>query len=334
MAGYFQRVIENGARPVLPVGRSRWQPSLLHPNARLLAPTESTPDPPAPAGQSSRAPSNIAPRQDAAVQITERLAKPQSSAFPSPAPSPELKGTFIVSRRNLPGSTLHESPVPAPMTPARHSDELRPAFQVPFVPLQGSPPVFRVPELLKTPPSAARENSASSPDQTKKQMAPPPAPASNLQQFREVIAWIEEGEATAPPARTAKASPVAAISDAERVQEKAQAREKPLSSPAPQTRLPKIDSPRETNTAPVKATALEIRPAPVRQPLLEKSLPAVAPRSETAAAPKLIVNRLNVQVVNEDRHRKAEKPSPKVQPPPSAPREDWGRFERRYLRLP
>jgi hypothetical protein len=84
---------------------------------------------------------------------------------------------------------------------------------------------------------------------------------------------------------------------------------------------------------PVKQTAPEVWPAPVRQPMMERSLLAGLPRID-AARPALTVNHLNVRVINEDRHRKSEKPAPKVAPAVSAPRDDWSRFERHYLRLP
>jgi hypothetical protein len=284
----------------------------------------------------SAPPPRNAAREDQPAQAADPRNEPKpvrASALEQPA-QPELPAqetTFAAARKYVRDSLLREPPLPTaaphPPSPQKHLD------QAVGVPARGAEPVFRAPDLLKAP-AAASKNVAKPgldlPDTT----AEKPAGLMSHPQLREVIAWVQQEPPDTGPERAIAGPPEPAPPAAERVREKIELREQPVWTPAPPAPAFEDVSPRsEAQPAPVKPTVLEVRPASSRPSVLER-LPAAATRSAEPVARGLTVNHLNVQVVNEDRHRKQEKHPPKLPSAAAVPRDDWGRFGRQYLRLP
>jgi hypothetical protein len=158
-----------------------------------------------------------------------------------------------------------------------------------------------------------------------------PASAGISRQLQAVVAWIES-EPAAPrvDVRQVNVRWPDAPADTRPVERGTIGGAAGPASGAPQPVRPDraraLEAPVHAAPAIPAPTASAMREASVRERL---SPPTAADREPRGS--RLTVNHLNLQIVNEDRSTRKEPPHPRT---PSPPREAWGRFERRHLRVP
>jgi hypothetical protein len=361
MPGFLQRIIRSGTRPVPLAPRPGWQapvlgleltdmiepkpspqpqrsdaqlgPTPLHPHSSNRADTDSVQAAPDRVEMQS---AEARSKRPVPIQTT---ASPVSGALPSSPAEPPSQTVF-------PQGNAEDFVVPRrhASTPVAGGRRVLPAE--PISPNTGSPSplainfisenetVFRVPSP-KPPQSTHREPVGAA--ETRAANEKPPV-AIIAQQFQDVISWIESGQLADPepvPPRPEVRDHIVPHHDATVGAERAaetiivQDPSAPAPSSEPRPARP-VQSSRMEREPPAGAAtaALTVRELDYGH---RTGPPAAAKRAETG--PRLTVNHLNVQLINEDR-RASKEPARAETARASVPRADWARYERRHMRVP
>jgi len=346
MPGFLQQIIRSGTRPVPTGPRAQWQSPMIPLDVNEVVPPQAAPTPPPVEQHPPMRPRPPISSPDAAEGTPAVHRKTAAQEPPAPTPPPSLDSGPDQQARSRPvvppapplerpqgpdsGAIFFAAP---PRTSVASSNRTLGPARAPFPPLPPAPsaaPVevtettFRAPRrrpaISDTDPPAGGASRTVMPiaDHT-------PAPAVQLDPVLSSIEAARPHEAIpASPdvsPRDARFEPDEKLARAERIEE----RQRPLATPA----TPSFAS----NGGPFTAV-LERGAADPNSPVGHEPGPRQGPtplRALRETSPHLTVNHLNVQVINEERHSRKEPPRP---PAPTIPREDWGRFERRHLRVP
>jgi hypothetical protein len=357
MPGFLQRIIGTGTRPVSLAPRPGWQAPVLALELTEIVEPEPNPQPQlsdvppasAPLRPHSSAPADTDSAQATPDRVELQSAEPRSE-LPLPIPTtaarfsgalPSLRADppslapqtvdFVVPRRRA--STLVRGDPPIlPAEPFPPNTGPTPPSASNFIPETET--VFRVPRP-KPPQSPRREPERAAETRAAKEMPPLSRISKQLQ---DVVAWIGSGQSEdpepvppRPEVRDGNAPRDDAPAGAERVAETIIVRDP--SAPAPLSEPPP--------GGPVQSSRMEPEPpaGPATPAVTVRQLDGGQRTGRHAAAkwaeagPRLTVNHLNVQLINEDR-RTSKEPARAETARASVPRGDWARYERRHMRVP
>jgi hypothetical protein len=368
--GFLQRIIRSGTRPVPAAPRPRRQPPTIALEVNHVTEPEPSakaePQDAAPAPARSPVPQeSVAERQPVSDRTEVRPPRPeppprkQENSATTPQPSADLRSgstavhaaaierpgpqapddaTFMAPRR--PTAVRTGTPVPA-ATPApaetpAHAETLLPKASIPPAngprttkePTVEGETVFRA-RPRKIPESASAPGEERPTSAPKKEVATEPAGAS--QHLQAVVSWIESSVSEEPAARRVDLRAAIAPRPDTPTDAKPDGRDGDgAAGPSPRQPKPAQPNLERAVEAPTQA-APEVRtPAKHETGVRENAAPPAAAERQPAGS-RLTVNHLNVQIVNEDRSSRKEPPRTRKLSPP---REEWGKFERRHLRVP
>jgi hypothetical protein len=370
MPRFLQRIIRDGARPVPAAPRAHLQLPVLEleldataqphvapgahsadvrdpvspvrPASPTLPATVSERPParePAEAKPGERSPARPAPGQDAAPPRAAPLpappqAKPKKSAVQSALRDPGE--TFVApSRRVAPPAPASVPMQPPPQPPPPPAQALRPMLPSATSPAAESETVF-----LRPGPKLAPDTDVP-PGHEAAANAPRRADVGRLQsnatsrELRDVVAWIEAGTsgATVPlTMRVESHEPTARSYDSA-----TRSIEQPPIVPDATVRAPpnqpQPGRPVMSTHSGLAEAAPDMGASATRGTGDRERIGSPPAARREGHGPSLTVNHLTVQVVNESTPARKEPTRPPMSRP-SLPREDWGRLERRHLRVP
>jgi hypothetical protein len=309
---------------------------------------------PTPLHPHSSTPAGTASAHAASDRVEMQSAEPRSE-LPAPmqTTAPPVSGALPSSPAEPPSQTLFPQgndedfvvPRRHASTPVAGGRRVLPAE--PISPNTLSPPplatnfisetetVFRVPSP-KPPQSTHREPVGAA--ETRAANEKPPV-ASISQQLRDAIYWIESGQPAdsepvrpRPGVREDITQRHDAAAGAERAAETIIVRDP--SPPAPSGEPRPVGAVQFSRMEPEPSAGPSTPALTVREVVdyaQRSGRPPAAKRTE--AGPRLTVNHLNVQVINEAR-RASKEPARAETVRAAAPREDWARYERRHMRVP
>lgn len=357
MPRFLQRIIRDGSRPVPSAPRARLQPPVLEldldATARPRQPAAQSAQAQVPAPPARPAPPALpatVPRRPPAREPTEATSAERSPGGPAPMPDttlPRAAGVpaappgqpeksaaqdrgdaFMAPRRRV-----------VPPAPAEVPITLPPQAPRPVLPsatrLAESETIFRRPVPSVAPETGRPPRDEAAADAPRRSGDEPSRSAGTSREIRDAIAWIEAGtpEATVPETMHVESPEPTARRDDRTISSTEQppiVREVTVLPPSDQPR----PGPPDTSPRPGRSEAASDigRSAAGRTVDRERiDFPPAARREPPGA--RVTVNHLNVQVVNESSPPRKE-PAQSSVVRPSAPQEDWGRFERRHLRVP
>jgi hypothetical protein len=372
MPRFLQRIIRDGARPVpaaprvhLPVLEleldARAQPhvalgahsadvqvpiSPVRPASPTLPATVSerpSARRPAEAKPGERSPGRPAPRQDAPP--------PRAAPLPAPPPAKPKKSavksavqdhgeTFVAPRRRVAPPASASAPMQPPQPPPPPVQVLRPMLPSATSSAAESVTVFFRPGPKLAPDTdgpPGHEAAANAPLTTDVERLQSNATSREL---RDVIAWIdaETSEATVPETTRVETMRVESHEPTPRRDDSAtRSIEQPPMVRDAAVRAPPNQPQPGRPVSSIRSGQAEAAPdigASVTRGTGDRERIGSPPAARREPlGPRLTVNHLNVQVVNESTPARKEPTRPSVSRS-SLPREDWGRFERRHLRVP